>query len=369
MPGIPSLSSSSNPEGRVIAANWIREARTETKFAMGRITRVLSSVLWLVAAPGAFGVSHGSLTESLPWFKNSFLDIREDVAEAAREGRRVILYFHQDACPYCAKLLQDNFGQRAISEKTRQRFDVVSINLWGDREVTGFDGELKTEKAFGRNLQVMFTPTLLFLDEASGIILRVNGYFPPHRFDAALDYASGQADDGESFGAYFARVNPPAASGNLHRDAEFIQPPLALAQSIDDRPLLVLFEQKQCQECDELHEDILQRPATRDLLAKFRVAVVDMWSREVLQTPDGRRRAARDWARELDIKFAPSMVFFAGDGTETFRSEAYLRAFHVQSVLDYVARAAWRDYPQLQRFIQERADRLRERGIDVDIWE
>ena len=75
------------------------------------------------------------------WFKNSFLDIREDVAEAAQADKRVILYFYQDGCPYCAKLLQDNFGDRDISATAREHFDVVAINLWGDREVTDTDGE------------------------------------------------------------------------------------------------------------------------------------------------------------------------------------------------------------------------------------
>ena len=35
------------------------------------------------------------------WFKQSFLDIREDVAEAAANDQRVVLYFYQVGCPYC----------------------------------------------------------------------------------------------------------------------------------------------------------------------------------------------------------------------------------------------------------------------------
>ena len=43
------------------------------------------------------------------WFKVSFLDLYEDIAEAADENRRVMIYFFQDGCPYCKKLLEDNF--------------------------------------------------------------------------------------------------------------------------------------------------------------------------------------------------------------------------------------------------------------------
>jgi len=45
----------------------------------------------------------------------------------------VLLSFYQDGCPYCAKLLNDNFGDRALADKTRRGFDVIAINLWGDR--------------------------------------------------------------------------------------------------------------------------------------------------------------------------------------------------------------------------------------------
>jgi len=37
------------------------------------------------------------------WFKESFLDIREDVDEAAESEKRIILYFYQDGCPYCPR--------------------------------------------------------------------------------------------------------------------------------------------------------------------------------------------------------------------------------------------------------------------------
>lgn len=67
------------------------------------------------------------------WFKASFLDIREDVTDAAVEDKRLILYFYQDGCPYCAKLLRENFAGRATVELVRERFDLIAINLWGDR--------------------------------------------------------------------------------------------------------------------------------------------------------------------------------------------------------------------------------------------
>jgi hypothetical protein len=36
--------------------------------------------------------------------------------------------------------------------------------------------------------------------------------------------------------------------------------------------------------------------------------------------------------------------------------------------MDYVASGAYRSQPSFQRFIQSRAERLRERGVVVDLW-
>jgi thioredoxin-related protein len=152
------------------------------------------------------------------WFKNSFLDIREDVAEAAAAGKRVILYFYQDGCPYCAKLLQDNFGDRDISETARSSFDVVAINIWGDRDVTDAGGTATTEKQFAAALGVQYTPTMLLLDEDAGVVLRIDGYYPPHQFHQGLRYVAQRRErKGESFRDFYQRQQPKAASGRLHQ--------------------------------------------------------------------------------------------------------------------------------------------------------
>lgn len=320
-------------------------------------------------APLAEGMVHPGYEEQPAWFRNSFLDLREDVAEAAKHGKRVLLYFYQDGCPYCKKLLQDNFGQRSIADKTRRYFDVIALNMWGDREVTGLDGKLTTEKEFAKQMRVMFTPTLVALDGTGRQALRINGYYAPHRFEAALDYA-GQGKESEMpFNDYFARLAPPAATGKLYSDAAYLGPPYRLNEALKGsaRPLLVLFEQKQCQACDELHLDILKRKEGRGLLDRFQVVLLDQWAATGLVTPDGKPTTAREWAKALNVNYAPAMIFFDASGKEVFRAEAYLKSFHVQSVLDYVASRAYRQYPEFQRFVEARADAMRAKGITVDL--
>jgi thioredoxin-related protein len=318
-----------------------------------------------VLAPGMVNPGYH---EPPPWFKNSFLDLRVDVREAATAGRRVLLYFYQDGCPYCKKLLEDNLGQREIGRQVRQAYDVVAVNIWGDREVVDLEGQATTEKEFAGHISVMFTPTLLFLDEAGASVLRINGYYPPHQFLAAVRFAAPGQTPGVSFRDYLARQNPVPAQGILHTEPYFMSPPLDFSLLAGrGKPLLVLFEQKQCAACDELHADVLARAGTKTLMEKFDVAQLDMWSRTPVITPAGRRTTAASWASDLGVEYAPTLVFFDAAGTEVFRAGAYLKSFHLQSVLDYVASGAYRAQPSLQRFIQARADAMRAQGIEVDL--
>jgi len=313
------------------------------------------------------GMVNPGYQEKPAWFANSFLDIREDVHEAAADDKRVLLYFYQDGCPYCKKLLDTNFALKETETRTRENFSVIAINIWGDREVTGFDGEQTTEKEFAKSLRVMFTPTLLFLDEGGKVVLRVNGYYPPHKFNAALDYAALNDGVDPDFRTWYAALAPVPARGELHRDPAWLPPAANLAARSGGRPLLVLFEQKDCPPCDELHLDILQRPESRERLERFDVALLDMWSPDPVARPDGRTSSAAEWARELGVQYAPTLVFFDAAGTEVFRTEAWLRSFHIQSAMDYVASGSYREQPSFQRFIAGRADALEAKGIHVDL--
>jgi thioredoxin-related protein len=314
------------------------------------------------------GLVNPGYVEKPEWFKNSFLDLREDLDEATAEGKRLLFYFYQDGCPYCEKLINTNFAQRDIVKKARSNFDVIAINMWGDRMVLDQQGEELSEKAFAVRHRIQFTPTLLFLDENGDEVLRINGYYPPHRFLAALEYASGKQAKRLPFREWLAQQQPVAASGKLHREKRFLPYPYDLQKRSGNKPLLVLFEQKECAPCDELHGEALRRLETQPLLKQLDVAVLDIWSKEKVTTPAGVPLGQKAWAKQLGIQYAPSLVFFDAQGREVFRTEAYLRPFHFQSAMEYVISGAYKTQPEFQRYVQDRADHLREQGVEVDIW-
>ncbi|NCA70722.1 MAG: thioredoxin [Sphingobacteriia bacterium] len=339
---------------------------------------LLLSMAWLVmAAPQgparlSPALENPGYHEPPDWFKASFLDMREDIAEAAGAGKRLLLYFYQDGCPYCAKLLQENFADQAIADFTQTHFDVIAINLWGDREVIDFDGETMTEKQFGAALSVQFTPTLLMLDESAQVVLRINGYFPPHRFKAALTYVAERRERGEQpFSDYIASLNPSKATGRLHREGGFLEMPLRLAdnRSESSRPLVVMFEQIVCEDCDELHGQILRREPVIYSLSAFDGVILDTFSPQRIQIPDGRVIPVRQWAHELDIKYTPSLVFFDSEGREVFRTEGYFKGFHIHGALDYVATGTYLSEPSFQRYLAARREILGELGLTIDLMD
>jgi len=302
------------------------------------------------------------------WFSESFLDFRDEVRDAERDGKRVMVYFGQDGCPYCKALMTVDFGEPDIVEKTRRRFVAIALNIWGDRETTWVDGRAMPEKSLAKALGVQYTPTLLFLDERGRVALRLNGYHPPASFRIALDYAS-LAEPKESFTDYLARrtgTSETAAPGSPATVAPTAADlPRVLAAG---RPVLVLYGYDGCKDCEELTREGFARPEVRELLAKFSVVRLDLAGARKVVTPQGEATSERRWARSLQVAYAPTMVFLDASGREVFRSEGYLRPFHLAATLDYVASGAWKSEPSFQRYLQGRADKARAAGRTVELW-
>ena len=304
--------------------------------------------------------AHTALAQEPPaWFTESLLDLREDVAEAAAQGKRVMLYFGQDGCPYCKRLMEVNFRDPAIAAKTQQHFVALALNIWGDREVTWTDGMTSTEKQLAAKLKVQFTPTLFFLDERGRVALRLNGYYPPKEFEQALDHAAGKVS---------RRHVHEGSTGALRSQPFFLAPPHDLRRRPGGKPLALLFETPSCERCDELHAGAFMRREVREQLARFDVVRLSLSEKDALVGPDGRKTTPAALAKALDVGFVPTLVLFDARGQEVFRAEAYLRAFHLAGALDYVSSGAYAREPSFQRFLQSKAERMRERGERVDLW-
>ena len=100
-----------------------------------------------------------------PWMRDTFKDLREDLAEANAEGKRLMLIFEQRGCIYCTEMHETVFPDPDVTQVIDDNYFVVQLNLHGDIEITDFDGEVLSEKAAARKWGIMFTPTMIFLPE------------------------------------------------------------------------------------------------------------------------------------------------------------------------------------------------------------
>ena len=226
------------------------------------------------------------------WFKLSFLDLREDVEEVREAGKRgLIVYFGQKYCAYCKQFLEKDLEAGDIHAYVREHFDVIGIDIHGDRSVTTMDGAELTESAFAIQNETNFTPSVIFFDTSGKAALRLRGYNPPYRFRAALEYVADAHYENENFRQYLARADVPLVfePGDLVEEPYFLPGPYMLDRSRRpaERPLVVFFEQGNCHACDVLHTGPLQDPEIRARLEQLETVQLPFWSDIPVITPAG----------------------------------------------------------------------------------
>lgn len=148
-----------------------------------------------------------------PWMRDTFKDLREDLGEANAEGKRLLVMFEQRGCIYCTKMHEEVFPDPEITKLIEDNYFVVQLNLFGDIEVTDFDGESLPEKDMAMKWGVMFTPTMMFLPEevpegasaAKAAVATMPGAFGKGTTKALLTWVKDHGyESGENFQKFLA---------------------------------------------------------------------------------------------------------------------------------------------------------------------
>ncbi|MFK7875593.1 MAG: thioredoxin family protein [Paracoccaceae bacterium] len=115
---------------------------------------------------GAFAAELGDDgLHKTPWMRDTFKDLSEDLEEATAEGKRLMIMIEQRGCIYCKKMHEDVFPLDNIASYINENYFVVQINMFGDVEVTDFDGTTLPEKEMVKKWGALFTPMILFFPE------------------------------------------------------------------------------------------------------------------------------------------------------------------------------------------------------------
>ena len=340
-----------------------------------RVVLIFLAVPMLCASPLSSGVTFDNgyvefddapLEEPLSfpdWFKLSFLDFREDVREVREAGKQgLVVYFGQKYCAYCKQLLERDLEAEDIQAYTREHFDVIGIDIHGDRTVTDMSGNELTESALAVRDKTNFTPSMIFYDAGGQEVLRLRGYYPPYRFRAALEYVADAHYKDEDFREYLARADVPLVfePGDLNDEPVFLPGPYMLDRSgmPGERPLVVFFEQGNCHACDVLHTGPMQDPAIMTRFEQLENIQLSFWSDTPVVTPSGERLTARQWGERLGLFYTPTLIFFDHDGKEIMRVDSVVQFYRLRNVLDYILSGGYREYPTFQRWRTSRSPRL-----------
>jgi thioredoxin-related protein len=172
----------------------------------------------------------------------------------------------------------------------------------------------------------------------------------------------------EPLADYLKSAEKPAGRVTPNEQPFLMRTPLDLTRRAGGKPLALLVETRRCATCDEMHDQAFIRPGMKTQLARLDVARLMLGDPLPITAPDGRKLDGGAWTRELKVEFTPTVVFFDDGGREVFRVDGYTRPFHFESAFEYVASGAHKKEPQFQRFVQQRAERLREAGRPIDLW-
>jgi len=319
----------------------------------------------LGVAPAVKGkVTGGLVSEHPDWFKESFLDLAEDTSQAAESGRHVILFMHLNDCPYCHRMIEDNFKHSPYTDFIKENFDVIQLNIKGDREIA-FNAETSvSEKDLATLLKVRYTPTVIFLNGDNKSVLRLNGYRSVRDFGYALEYVQQKAYLNATL-SQFIDSRPPEKQYSFRSHPQLKQ--ITDLQSVAAGPLAILFEDSHCDLCDELHDGHLNSPDVRSVLENFTFVRLDARSSDPIIDPEGNKTTPKDFAEKLGLSYRPGFVLY-DKGKEISRIDGLLYRYHFEETLRYVGERLYEKYPKsFYQYLSVRTEQLLAEGKDVDL--
>ena len=304
----------------------------------------------------------GTVAHAAPdWFKESFLEIADDVDEANEAGKHVLLFFQLNGCPYCDRMLSEAFETDPLMSYIQQHFDVIAINVRGDREIAFTEDFSATEKDLSERLNVWATPGIIFLGENNKPVVRVDGYRSPERFKHILRYVADKAYTEQKLAAYLEQ--------KLTEDIYSLRSNPLFSDLSDlskvSGPLAVIFEDSSCHDCAELHERTLADTRVIEELKKFTVVRLNASSSASLVDVDGNATTPADWAKQLKMTYRPGVLLFA-DGKLLRRYDSLLFRHHFREGFRWISSGSYKteDYAT---YSARRTEELLAAGENIDL--
>lgn len=308
----------------------------------------------------------GKMHEVPSWFKESFLDISEDIEEAKENNKHIMLFMDLEGCPYCAKMLNENFIEKnKTSEFIKKYFDVIDINVKGSREIVWDEDTELTEKELAEKLKVQYSPTILFFNYDKEVVVRVNGYRSPVNFKYILEYVQGKHYENMSLSEYANKITKE----NLYtfKDNKMFKDITDLSKI--NSPLALIFEDGSCTQCDYFHNRVLKDKEVISEFSKFTVVRLDAKSTKEIIDVNGNKTTPKELVEKLNLDYRPGVLLY--DNKKLISTvDALLYPFHFKEILRYVSGKFYEEYPtSYLDYLKVRQEELLKNGITIDLSE
>lgn len=335
------------------------------------IIKLISFVGWIclmstTLSSQAKDFNDASLThvEFPSWFANDpFFDMTKVLADArSRDKQGLMVVYTTQGCSYCGLFIEKSLKDQEIVAKVQKHFESMGLEIFNDTDLVGPRGQDMSIKDFAKQEGVMFSPAILFYDLQGKRIYRITGYQSPERFKTSLNYVTGRHYQSRTFADYVEDLSRQRKiikkDTKLRDDSLFAKPPYHLQRNVipASHPLLVIFEQAGCEECDEFHDKVLGDRQIRALLKKYEVVRLDNKDdKSVIITPDGKRTTPAQWYKQKGFSRTPALLLFNESGYEGIMTDNLVLQNRMINSINFMNERAYTKGWSYQRFARTRA--------------
>lgn len=117
------------------------------------------------------------LASAAPLFAGESADLAQEVALAAKEGKRLAVVIEREDCQYCERMRRNVFPTRAAQRQFGAWFRTAAVRADKDSALIAPDGTRTTPAAFAERLHLVGTPAFVFFDGEGKLETRYQGAF------------------------------------------------------------------------------------------------------------------------------------------------------------------------------------------------
>lgn len=331
-----------------------------------KLTTIFISFLLLCSQLAAKqGVITGGENYSIPdWFKLSLLDLIEDAEDSGEKSKHLILFMHLKACPYCTRMLKENFRKGDNKTYMQKHFDVIAINIRGDKEISWKNGKIYSEILFAKKMGVFATPTIVFLDTKGRKVLQLNGYRKPQAFRDVLEYIHVR---------HYRKITLAQFIKRKQRKAVYSFLPHPYIKTLSNmnayqQPLAIIFENRDCADCAEFHKKVLNHTSVLPELKQYLFVRLNTYSQKKVFTPSGRKLKPAEWAKGLGLNYRPGLALYNKGKLISLINGRYYH-FHFKENLRYVSGGHYKRFRKFSLYLKARQKELLNKGININLSE